>query len=156
MSYVHSPDIHLTYCDIDTYIVPAGQTVRVGAPVKLSALDNPDTAKHKGRVIQEAIASTDVAIGIVLGEISYPRESFTEGDLVRVAHFAPWLAPGFAKGNISAGDRVIGASGGGFETAPAWNNAGSTHVFSPGIALDAATDGQAFTFMPLPTRYVAA
>ncbi len=155
MPYVYSPDLRLTFCDIDTYIVPTGQTVRVGAPVKLSTLDNPNTAIHKGRVIQEATASSDVSIGIALGEISNPRESFTAGMLVRVAHFSSWLAPAFAKGNINAGDRVVAASGGGFEAAPAWNNAGATHVFSPGIALDAASDGQAFTFMPLPTRYVA-
>jgi hypothetical protein len=156
MLYVFAPDLQLNHCLIDAYIVPAGQTVRVGAPVKLSALANPNTATHKGRVIQEAIAATDIALGVALGEISNPRETFVAGEIVRVAHISPWLVPGFAKGNISAGDRVIAASGGGFTTAPAWNNAGATLVYSPGIALDTATDGQAFTFMPLPTQYVAA
>lgn len=154
-TYVNAPDLHLTHCDIDSYIVPTGQTVRVGAPVKLSSLDNPNPTLHKGRVIQEATATSDVSIGLALGEISYPRETYAAGEIIRVAHFSPWLAPAFAKGNISAGDRVVAASGGGFVAAPALNNAGATLVFSPGIALDVATDGQAFTFMPLPTRYMA-
>jgi hypothetical protein len=155
MAYEFAPDLQLRFADIDVYIVPAGQTVRVGAPVKLSALDNPDPAKHKGRVIQEADAASDDAIGTALGEITNPRESYTAGQVVRVAHYSHIRHPAFAKGNITAGARVVPGSGGGYVAAPALNNGGATLVFSPGIALDAATDGQAFTFMPLPKSYMA-
>ncbi len=155
MAYKYAPDQQLQFANIGTYIVPTGQTVRVGAPVKLSALDNPDPLNHKGRVIQEAVAADDDSIGTVLGEITNPRESFAAGEIVRVAHYFHMMHPAFAKGNIVAGARVVPASGGGYVTAPALNNAGATLVFSPGIALDAAVDGQAFTFAPLPKTYMA-
>ncbi len=124
--------------------------------MKISSSDNPNPTDHKGYVVQHATTSADISIGIALGDVSNPRQSYTEGDYVRVAHFNPWVGPAIAKGNITAGDRVVATTGGGFATAPAWNNAGATLVFSPGIALNSATDGQAFTFMPLPTQYVAA
>ena len=152
----YAPDRRLEYCDIDTYIVPAGQTVHAGAPVKISALDNPNPTDHKGYVCQEATAASDISIGVAQGDVANPRQVFTEGQYVRVVHLIPWVGPAVAKGIITAGQRVVATSGGGFAAAPAWNNAGSTNVFSPGLALNSATDGQAFTFMPLPTSYVAA
>ena len=156
MANMYQPDIRLEKADIDTYVVPAGKTVRVGAPVKISADANPVPEKHSGYVIEEATAATDISIGVALGHISRPRESFGAGEFVRVAHIFDHVCAAFAKGNITAGQRVVPASGGGFVAAPAFAAGGSTLVNSPGIALNSASDGQAFTYAPLHTSYTAA
>lgn len=155
MTTSYAPDMRHDFTDQDEYIVPAGETVRSGSPVKLSALDNPNPTTHKGRVIQEATAATDEVIGHVAGHISYPRESFSAGSIVRIIHLVSWVSQGISTGNITAGMRVVAAAGG-YAPAPAFAAGGSTLVNSPGIALDAATSGKAFTFLPLPKSYTAA
>jgi len=128
------PDRRITYADFGVYTVPVGQTVRPGMPVKLNATDSNGSESYPNA--QEAVADTDIAIGIARGEPN--GTAYAAGAQFEVVHFwtsVDWVRAG--TGTVTRGLRVVCASDG-VINAPA-NGNGTTAVHSPGVAFNSST-----------------
>lgn len=162
------PDRHVEKAGIiEFFRVTSGKTVTPGRAVKLSStLTDPNV-----REIEEAVALTDIVIGIAgggaLGDNRLPdtttgrlvpgKAAFIAGDEIPVTLCFSVVEHALAgAAGVTAGNRVVvdvTSTTGALVDAPAMNAAGSTATNSPGIALDTAVTGEAFALAIMPSFF---